>query len=445
MNSQELLYSEATAFLFSKLPVYEKIGAVAYKPDLQSIEAFDEYFGFPHRQYKTIHVAGTNGKGSVSHILASVLQSAGYKVGLFTSPHLKDFRERIRVNGEKISMEEVTDFVVRHKAKIEELQPSFFEMTASLAFSHFARQAVDVAIIEVGMGGRLDATNVIQPIMSIITNIGMDHCEHLGNSLTAIATEKAGIIKAETPVVIGERQDETSPVFEAKAKALNAPLFYADRYVQVESVYIQGNMQCFAVVVPDSLFPVNLQLDLQGSYQQKNIVTSLTAVHVLRHCKNSNKNPCFKIEYKALYQGLSKVVSQTGLRGRWETLSKRPLLICDAGHNAHGLKETMEQLKEIPCRRLHFVLGVVKDKDLDSMLPLLPADAYYYFTKADILRALDPHELAQRCSEYGLRGQIIQTVPNAVKIAKSNAYPDDIIFIGGSTFVVAEAIDDNEQ
>jgi dihydrofolate synthase/folylpolyglutamate synthase len=331
--------------------------------------------------------------------------------------------------------------VLKHKAKIEELQPSFFEMTATLAFSYFARQAVDIAIIEVGMGGRLDATNVIQPIMSIITNIGMDHCEHLGNSLAAIAGEKAGIIKTETPVIIGERQDETSPVFEAKTKELKAPLFYADSYVHVESAHIQDNAQCFAVLVPDNPLAINLCLDLHGSYQRKNIVTALAAIHILKDCKDVNKKNCFNIEEKALHHGLSRVVPQTGLRGRWEILSKRPLVICDAGHNAHGLKETMMQLKEIPCRRLHFVFGVVKDKDLDSILPLLPADAYYYFTKADLPRALDPRDLAKHCSKYGLRGQVIQTVPSAVKIAKSNAYPDDVIFIGGSTFVVAEAME----
>ena len=441
MNRENLLYSEATAFLFSKLPVYQNVGAVAYKPDLHTAQAFDEYFNFPHRQYKTIHVAGTNGKGSVSHILASVLQSAGYKVGLFTSPHLKDFRERIKVNGVMISKKEVTDFVSKHKAKIEELQPSFFEMTATMAFSHFARQSVDIAIIEVGMGGRLDATNVIQPVMSIITNIGMDHCEHLGHSLAAIAAEKAGIIKAGTPVLIGERQDETSPVFEARAKELNAPLFYADNYVQVESSRLIDNAQSFSVIVPDSLFPVNLQLDLQGNYQRKNITTALAALHILKSCNGNNTKPCFTIEEKALRHGLSKVVAQTGLRGRWEILSKRPLIICDTGHNAHGLMESMAQLKNIPCRRLHFILGMVKEKDLDSIIPLLPTDAYYYFTKADLPRALDPRDLAKFCNKYGLRGQIIQTVPNAVKVAKSNAYPDDIIFIGGSTFVVAEAID----
>ncbi|MDR0296038.1 MAG: bifunctional folylpolyglutamate synthase/dihydrofolate synthase [Prevotellaceae bacterium] len=442
MSRQELLYSETTAFLFSKLPIYQRVGAIAYKPDLHTAQAFDEYFNFPHCQYKTIHVAGTNGKGSVSHILASVLQSAGYKVGLFTSPHLKDFRERIKVNGVMIPEEEVTDFVLKHKAKIEELQPSFFEMTATMAFSYFARQIVDIAIIEVGMGGRLDATNVIQPVMSIITNIGMDHCEHLGHSLPAIAVEKAGIIKAGTPVVIGERQHETSPVFEAKAKEHNAPLFYADNYVRMESAQLIGNIQSFSVVIPDSLFVMNLQLDLQGTYQRKNIVTVLAALHILKDCRDVRKKPCFIIKEEALRQGLSKVVSQTGLRGRWEILSKHPLIICDTGHNANGLRESMAQLKNIPRRRLHFILGMVQEKDLDSIIPLLPTDAYYYFTKADLPRAIDPRDLAKHCSEYGLRGQIIQTVPNAVKIAKSNAYPDDIIFIGGSTFVVAEALDE---
>ena len=441
MGQQELLYSEVTAFLFSKLPAYHNIGALAYKPDLSTAQAFDEYFDFPHRRYKTIHVAGTNGKGSTSHILASVLQSAGYKVGLFTSPHLKDFRERIKVNGKMIPEKEVIDFVSKHKDKIEELQPSFFEMTAIMAFDYFARQAVDVAVIEVGIGGRLDATNIIRPVMSVITNIGMDHTELLGNSLAAIAAEKAGIIKAATPVVIGERHQETSPVFEAKAEALNAPLFYADSYAQVESAQLVDNLQTFSIAVSDRLFPINLQLDLQGGYQRKNIVTVLAALHVLQNCKDDGGKPYFTIEEKAMRKGISKVVPQTGLRGRWEILSKRPLIICDTGHNAHGLEESMAQLKNIPCRQLHFVLGVVKDKNLDSILPLLPADAYYYFTQADLPRALDPHDLANCCNEYGLHGPIVPTVPDAVKIAKINACPDDIIFIGGSTFVVAEALD----
>ncbi len=440
MNKEELSYLEATTFLFSKLPAYQQVGAIAYKPDLHTAEAFDNYFNFPHHQYKTIHIAGTNGKGSVSHMLASVLQSAGYKVGLFTSPHLKDFRERIRVNGVMMPEKEVCNFVLNHRAKIEELQPSFFEMTASLAFCYFAAQKVDVAIIEVGMGGRLDATNVIQPIMSVITNIGMDHTEHLGNTLAAIAAEKAGIIKAGTPVVIGERQEETSPVFEAKAKVLNAPLYYADKYASVESIQMCDTLQDFSLVVPDSLFTLNLQLDLQGSYQRKNIVTVLTALHVLKNYIDAGRKAYFDIPEKAVSQGLSKVMQQTGLRGRWEIISKRPLVICDTGHNAHGLKESMEQLRSIPRRRLHFVFGVVKDKDLDSILPLLPKDGYYYFTQADLLRAMDAHDLADRCKAYGLRGQIIQTVPNALKIAQSNAYPDDVIFVGGITFVVAEAL-----
>lgn len=436
MSRKELLYSEATAFLFSKLPSYQRIGAIAYKPSLATARAFDEYFGFPHRQYKSIHIAGTNGKGSVSHILASVLQSAGYKVGLFTSPHLKDFRERIKINGVMIPKEEVTDFVLNNKPKIEELEPSFFEMTATMAFSYFAKEAVDVAVIETGMGGRLDATNVIRPVMSVITNIGMDHAEHLGHSLAEIAAEKAGIIKAEIPVVIGERQEDSAPVFEERAGALNAPLLYAEDYANVESVQLYDNGQSFSIAVPNSIFPVIVQLDLQGSYQRKNIITVMAALHTL---KNGRK-PSFKIEEKAIRHGISQVVKQTGLRGRWEVISKQPLVICDAGHNAHGLKESMAQLKAIPCRRLHFVLGVVKDRDLDSIIPLLPADAYYYYTQADLPRAMDSHDLAKRCHEYGLRGQIIQTVANAVKIAKSNAYPDDLIFVGGSAYVVAEAL-----
>ncbi len=445
MIRPNLTYPEAISFLFSSLPMYQQVGKIAYKPNLDTAEAFDHYFDYPHRQFKTIHVAGTNGKGSVSHMLASILQSAGYKVGLFTSPHLKDFRERIRINGSMIPEKEVVDFVWKHREKIEGLKPSFFEMTSALAFAYFAHQKVDVAVIEVGMGGRLDATNVIQPLLSVITNIGLDHMEHLGDTLAAIAGEKAGIIKSGVPVVVGEGAPDTVPVFTQRAAGLQSPLFFADRTFTVRQVDMEDGKQCFTLSAMDDLFPFQLRTDLMGHYQRANIVTVMTALRVLRHQSKARRKPLLEIPDHAISEGLDQVMMQTGLRGRWEVIGQKPLIICDTGHNAHGFKESMPQLKAMTCRRLHFVFGVVNDKDLDSILPLMPEDAYYYFTKADLARAMDAHELAKRCTAYGLRGQIVQTVPNAIRIARSNALPEDIIFVGGSNFVVAEALPEDHS
>ncbi|MDR3181065.1 MAG: bifunctional folylpolyglutamate synthase/dihydrofolate synthase [Prevotellaceae bacterium] len=433
-------YAEVTAFLFDNLPMYQKVGKVAYKPDLDTALAFDAYFKSPHRHYKSIHVAGTNGKGSVSHMLASVLQSAGYKVGLYTSPHLKDFRERIRVNGTPISEEEVVHFVSKHEAEIKALHPSFFEMASALAFEHFARQRVNIAVIETGMGGRLDATNIITPELSVITNIGMDHAEHLGDTLEAIAGEKAGIIKQEVPVLVGEWRRETAPVFERTARERHAALYYADHLLRVLHAEERGRLQHFSLVADGNLFPFEADIDLKGHYQQVNIVTALAAINLLSGRFSKIKRRMLSIPDDALAHGLSHVAAQTGLRGRWEIIGERPLVICDTGHNAHGFKETMPQLQSLAYRRLHFVFGVVQDKDIDSILPLLPVDAYYYFTQADLPRAMDARQLAERCIAYGLQGQVVQTVPNALKVARGNAFPDDVIFVGGSTFVVAEAL-----
>ena len=436
----EYSYAEVTAFLFGSLPMYQKIGKVAYKPDLDTALAFDAYFKSPHRRYKSIHVAGTNGKGSVSHILASVLQSAGYKVGLFTSPHLKDFRERIKVNGALISEEEVIHFVSKHEAEIKALSPSFFEMTSALALEYFAQQHVDIAVIETGMGGRLDSTNIIRPVLGIITNVGMDHIEHLGDTLEAIAGEKAGIIKPDVPVLIGEWHRETAPVFERMARERHAALYYADHLLRVLHAEQRGDLQHFSLVADGNLFPFEVDIDLRGRYQQINIVTALAAINILGGRFPKIRRPLLSISDDALAHGLSRVVAQTGLRGRWEIIAERPLIICDTGHNAHGLRETMPQLQSLPYRRLHFIFGVVQDKDLDSLLPLLPVDAYYYFTQADLPRAMDARQLAERCIAYGLQGQVVQTVPNALKVARGNALPNDVIFVGGSTFVVAEAL-----
>jgi dihydrofolate synthase/folylpolyglutamate synthase len=436
----EYTYAEATTFLFNSLPMYQKIGKVAYKPDLATALAFDAYFKSPHRRYKSIHVAGTNGKGSVSHMLASVLQGAGYKVGLFTSPHLKDFRERIRVNGAPISEEDVVHFVSKHEAEIKALNPSFFEMTSALALEYFAQQRVDFAVIETGMGGRLDSTNIVSPVLSVITNVGLDHTEHLGDTLEAIAAEKAGIIKPDVPVLVGEWHRETAPVFERMAREQHAPLYYADHLLRVFRAEQRGDLQHFSLAADSTLFPFEVAIDLKGHYQQINIVTALAAINILTGKYSKIRRPLFSISDEAMAHGLSHIVAQTGLRGRWEIIAERPLTICDTGHNAHGLAETMPQLLSLPCRRLHFIFGVVQDKDLDSMLPLLPVDAYYYFTQADLPRAMDARQLAERCMAYGLQGQVVQTVPNALKVARGNALPNDVIFVGGSTFVVAEAL-----
>jgi dihydrofolate synthase/folylpolyglutamate synthase len=433
-------YAEITAFLFGSLPVYQYVGKVAYKPDLNTALAFDAYFKSPHRHYKSIHVAGTNGKGSVSHMLASMLQSAGYKVGLFTSPHLKDFRERIKINGVPISEEEVIGFVTMHEEKIKELNPSFFEMTSALALAYFAQQRVDVAVIETGMGGRLDSTNIIKPVLSVITNIGMDHTEHLGDTRKAIAGEKAGIIKSGVPVLIGEWHRDTAPVFELAAQEKHAALYYADHLLRVLQAEEQGAMQHFSLVADGSLFPFEMSIDLRGHYQRTNVVTALAAVDILSGKFSKGKRPVLPISGDAAAHGLSHVTAQTGLRGRWEIIAERPLIICDTGHNAHGFAETMPQLQALGYRRLHFVFGVVQDKDIDSILPLLPVEAYYYFTQADLPRAMDARQLAERCINYGLQGQVVKTVPNALKVARGNALPNDVIFVGGSTFVVAEAL-----
>jgi dihydrofolate synthase/folylpolyglutamate synthase len=433
-------YADVTAFLFGSLPVYQRVGKVAYKPDLNTALAFDTYFKSPHRHYKSIHVAGTNGKGSVSHILASVLQSAGYKVGLFTSPHLKDFRERIKINGTPISKEEVIHFVTKHKEKIKELSPSFFEMTSALALSCFAQQQVDVAVIETGMGGRLDSTNIIRPALSIITNIGMDHTEHLGNTLEAIAGEKAGIIKPGVPVLVGEWHHKTAPVFDLTAREKHAALYYADHLLRVSRAEERGALQYFSMLADGDLFPFEIATDLRGHYQRVNVVTALAAVGILNGKFSRSKRLVLPVPDDAVTHGLSHVRAQTGLRGRWDIIAERPLIICDTGHNAHGFAETMPQLQSLNYRRLHFVFGVVQDKDLDSILPLLPVKAYYYFTQADLPRAMDARRLAKRCIDYGLQGQVVQTVPNALRVARGNALPDDVIFVGGSTFVVAEAL-----
>ena len=395
-------YAETIQYLYNAAPPFHLIGGAAYKPGLQNMEALMTIVGHPERKLKAIHIAGTNGKGSTSHLIAAALQAAGNRVGLYTSPHLVDFRERIRINGEMIAEDEVVAFVACHKEAIETIQPSFFEITTAMAFYYFAKQNVDYAVIEVGLGGRLDATNVLPPenvCLSIITNIGFDHTEFLGNTLAAIASEKAGIIKRSTPVVIGEADDETRPVFEAKANAVGAPIYFAWEHEYLRRVRMR--------VAPVS--------ELQGYYQEHNLQTAFVALRAL------------SMPNTAIAEGFAHVCSITGLRGRWETLSHAPLTICDTGHNSHGLRYVFQQLNELHQRHggtLRIVFGMVKDKDIDVVRQLLPTDAVYYFCQAKTSRAI-PADM---------------TVEQAVKKAQNEASPDDIIFIGGSNYVVGEAL-----
>jgi len=401
-------YTETLEWLFSQLPAYQKIGKSAYKADLSNINKLAEYLGSPHEKFKSIHVGGTNGKGSSSHMLASVLQEAGYKVGLYTSPHLKDFRERIKINGEMISESDVVGFVREHQSFFEGNSLSFFEMTVGMAFDYFANEKVDIAIIEVGLGGRLDATNIITPEISLITNIGVDHTAFLGGDLRSIAKEKAGIIKLKVPAVISETQAETKEVFEEKADNVKAELFFAD------DEHVKG-----------------YKTDLLGKYQTNN---TKGAVVVLRQLNN------FNISEKHIVSGLSNVVRNTGLLGRWQILQEEPKIICDTAHNAEGLILTMNQLLQESTGVLHIVFGVVSDKKLESILPLLPKKARYYFCAPKISRAMSARELFESATEFGLMGKEYSSVSEALSLAKNNAKARDVIYVGGSTFVVAEII-----
>jgi dihydrofolate synthase / folylpolyglutamate synthase len=429
-------YSATLEFLFSRLPMFQRIGPAAYKDNLDNTVLLDDFYGNPHRKFKTIHVAGTNGKGSVSHMLAAVLQASGYKTGLYTSPHLKDFRERIRINGEMISAEEVANWVEEFRINNElwNIEPSFFELTVAMAFDYFANKEVDVAIIEVGLGGRLDSTNIITPEISIITNIGLDHTTLLGDLLEKIALEKAGIIKAGIPVVIGTSQIETKKVFEEVAALKLAPLFFADQEYTIDygMTDLEGN-QLLSVNKNGNRFFTRLKLDLKGRYQQLNLPAVLKTVELLRDMG-------WEITDGDLLRGLANARKMTGIMGRWQVLGYNPLLVCDTAHNAEGMKEVVQQIAQTPFEKLHFVLGLVKDKSPEKVLGLLPADAEYYFVKADIPRALDEKELARIASEFGLAGSTYSSVMKAFDVARSQAKKNDMVFVGGSTFVVAEIL-----
>jgi dihydrofolate synthase/folylpolyglutamate synthase len=431
-------YSEVINYLYSRLPVFQRIGSAAYKPGLGNITALCGLLDDPQNKFPVIHTAGTNGKGSVSHYLASILQSAGYKnVGLHTSPHLKDFRERIRINGKLIDEQSIIDFVNRYKDSWEKMDPSFFEISVAMAFYFFAEAHSQVTVIETGLGGRLDSTNIVDPVLSVITNISFDHMAFLGNTLEKIAFEKAGIIKPNRPVVIGETHTETKPVFLKKAHECNAPILFADDvYKAVNPNTVQKNGKPYMVV--DILkngkpYLEKLYSELNGNYQLKNIPTVLASVDVLNTLS-------YNISEEHIRDGIANVSSQTGLWGRWQILSDKPKVIADTGHNEAGIKEVLAQLTTMQFDKLHFVFGVVNDKDVSSVLKLLPKNAQYYFCKANIPRALDEKELAKQSAGFGLKGESYATVAEALNAAKAKAASNDLIFIGGSTFVVAEAI-----
>jgi len=428
-------YKETLDYLYSQLPMFTRDGASAYKADLNNTIALCKRLDNPQHKFKSVHIGGTNGKGSTSHMLAAVLQVAGYKTGLYTSPHLRDFRERIRINGEMISEQHVVDFVAEHKADFEEIKPSFFEMTVAMAFDVFVREPVDIAVIEVGLGGRLDSTNVIMPLVSVITNIGWDHTNILGDTLQLIAGEKAGIIKPHIPVIIGEYQPEVAGIFMNKAKELEAPISFASRHWDVEEKEEKGLEALEVTISTKDSRPktLDLQLDLSGSYQLKNVKTVLSAVDELR-------KQGFTITDDQIQLALHQVKKLTGLHGRWEILSHNPLVICDTGHNPEGITEVLKNIESINHDHLHFVIGMVNDKDISKILAMLPKDATYYFCKPDIPRGLDAENLKQQAAAYGLNGVAYPSVKAALKEAKSVAVLNDLVFVGGSTFVVAEII-----
>jgi dihydrofolate synthase/folylpolyglutamate synthase len=409
VSNSKMDYKETTDWMFSQLPMFQMQGASAYKKDLTNTLLLVEHLNHPEVKFKSVHVAGTNGKGSTSSMIASILQEAGYKVGLYTSPHLKNFRERIRINGETISEDFVVDFVKNNKPFFEQNQLSFFEMTVGLAFDYFVKEHVDVAVIEVGMGGRLDSTNVITPLVSVITNIGFDHTQFLGDTLEKIAFEKAGIIKRNIPVVIGEYTEDTKPVFEEKATMESATIYFAQDQSEV-----------------------GYECALKGDYQKQNMKTVMKAVELLR--------TTFEISDLHIQNGFKNVIRNTGLLGRWQILNEKPFVVADTAHNAHGLKRVLQQIENQHYQTLHIVLGVVNDKDLDSILPLFPKNAKYYFSKPNIPRGLDAAVLRDEASAYGLNGKVYNSISEAYTCALNTATENDFIYVGGSTFVVAEII-----
>jgi dihydrofolate synthase/folylpolyglutamate synthase len=426
-----LNYQQTIDYLFHRLPMFSRIGAAAFKGDLTNTIRLCEALGNPQKSFKSIHIAGTNGKGSTSHMMAAIMQTAGYKTGLYTSPHLKDFRERIKVNGEMVDESFVIQFTGQIKPLIEEIEPSFFEITVAMAFAWFALQSVDVAVIEVGLGGRLDSTNIITPELAVITNISYDHMNLLGNTLEKIAAEKAGTIKQGVPVVIGETLPETKPVFETRAIELHAPLYLASENMWVADWQQLGHELEVTVAEKHTDERKQYRLELTGLYQIKNLLTVLEAIHIL--CKTG-----WKIEEKHLAHALKNVRKLTGLHGRWEVIHEHPYTVLDVAHNEDGIKQLTGQLEHCNFQKLHIVTGMVKDKEISTVLSLLPKYATYYFTKAQIPRALHEDELARNAAGFGLSGHTFSTVMTALQQAIDDAHPNDMILICGSVFVVGE-------
>ena len=434
-------YAQTLDYLYSQLPMFTRDGPSAFKKDLTNTLELCKRLGDPQDQFKSVHIGGTNGKGSTSHMLAAILQIAGYKTGLYTSPHLRDFRERIRINGEMISEQHVINFVEQHKADFEDIKPSFFEMTVAMAFDAFAREKADIAIIEVGLGGRFDSTNIITPLLSVITNIGWDHVNMLGDTLQLIAGEKAGIIKHNIPVIVGEYQPEVADIFTNKAGLENAPVSFASEEWSILKSEV-GNPKSedlkeyldFSIQKNGSeLKTPDLRLDLPGTYQLKNVKTVLSAVDGLR-------KQGFVITDEHIQTALSQVKKLTGLHGRWEVLNHHPLTICDTGHNPEGIAEVVKNIEDTPYEHLHFVMGVVNDKDISKILAMLPRNATYYFSKPDIPRGLDAESLKQKAESVGLNGKTYTSVKAALMAAQNSAGANDLVFVGGSTFVVAEIV-----
>lgn len=430
-----MTYEQAINYLYESAPLFQNIGAGAYKEGLGNTELLDKHFQHPHRQYATIHVAGTNGKGSVSHTLASILQSQGMKVGLYTSPHLTDFRERIRVNGEMIPQARVVSFVEQERTFFEPLHPSFFELTTALALQYFAEENVDIAVIEVGLGGRMDCTNIIQPLVSIITNISFDHIQFLGNTLEKIASEKAGIIKPGIPAIVGEwGKESVAEVFMNKAEEAGTSLVFSDRENEiVDFTLTPGQGYTYHTATFGTIHG-----ELEGLCQEKNTATILEAIKALRR-------KGIHISNQAVQDGFAKVSIQTGLRGRWQKIADKPLTICDTGHNVGGMQYITRQLATTPHQALHIVIGMVNDKDVNTVLSMLPQDATYYFTQASVRRAMPSDQFSQEASRHGLKGQCYPTVHDAYLAAKAASGEEDLIFIGGSTFIVADLFSAMEQ
>ena len=432
-----MTYDECLYFLYSQLPMFQRQGAAAYKANLDNTLALAGMLDHPENSFPAVHIAGTNGKGSSAHMIASVLQQQGYTTGLYTSPHLIDFRERIKVNGEMIPKEEVVNFVEKYKEEFKKIRPSFFEITFAMGLDYFRKRQVDIVVMETGMGGRLDSTNIVKSHICLITNIGLDHTQFLGDTLEKIAGEKAGIIKKGVPVIIGEHNKETDPVFRQRAELLNAPLLFAEEIIKLEKRH-SDTKQCFEVKVRERKKGV-FCIPLMGKYQKANLRSALAVLYEMDRMGD------FPLSDENIRKGLSCVEKNTGFMGRWHQLSSRPKIICDTGHNEDGLKYVLQQLKEEQYQKLHFVLGMVNDKDVNKVLAMLPVDAEYYFCRPDIPRGLDVNILEEKARKANRKGSAYHSVAEALKSARKQAAGDDLIFIGGSTFVVAEVLAGSSQ